>query len=122
VPNNPAQMCLDLEGPIGLRVSWRQMFGDNPPVRQARQRWACWLQIARKAGKRGGNGLLAKMWTSPEGCYDEGEKCRHLRGRAWCRLQELPACYNPILSAQLGMPGMACMGFGKDAKNGTADK
>ena len=83
-------------------------------LRAVEQRTA---QIARKLGKKHGGRLLAKMWASPEGCVDDAGKCRHLRGRAWCRLQQLPASYNPILSERLGMPGMACMGAGKDPVN-----
>ena len=120
-PDNPRQMRLNLAGPVTRLSTWQAMFGDNPPVRQARQRWARWLRIARKMGKKKHGRELARMWASPEGCVDDVGRCRHLRGRAWCGFQQLPASYNPILSERLGMPGMACMGMGKDPTDETGD-
>ena len=35
-----------------------------------------------------------------------------------CESQELPACFNPILTGRCGVIGMACMGTGFEAEEG----
>ncbi len=77
-----------------LRVQWSEL---NTP-----ERWHAWLVLVCRHDT-----WLYEYWTDYDGC----DGCQHFE-RGWCRLQELPASYNPILTPRLGMIGMACMGIG----------
>jgi len=103
------QLSLATAVNIKLESSFEDILGyaeHAMTVEERRARWARWLRIARKRER---SRHAAVLWTSPS---EDCRGCRHLRGRAWCRQMELPACVNPVLSFRAGMVGMACMGLG----------
>lgn len=84
-----------------LNVSWEYLM--------ILKNWLNWLGIVKKKDK-----LLYEVWSDLEGCYE----CKHLnKNDIWCKLQNIPATINPILTLRLGMVGMACMGAGKEVWN-----
>jgi hypothetical protein len=91
---------------VVLEISFADLLGkrrSDMPDEVRRDRWEQWKALAGEADE----------YWSAEGC----EGCIHLDGD-WCKLQELPAAVNPILSLRHGIPGMACMGMGKELKEG----
>lgn len=87
---------------VTLKISWTDLLGTKAtdmPDALRRQRWEQWLALSSDYGR--------EYWTDTEGC----EGCKHLDGN-WCKLQELPATVNPLLTIHGGMIGMACMGAG----------
>jgi hypothetical protein len=88
---------------VSLKISFEDLLGKKQSVlteEQRKVRWAKWVSLAGEEA--------ASWWMDCEGC----EACIHLDGH-WCKLQGLPATVNPYLSFRHGMPGMACMGAGK---------
>ncbi len=82
----------------GLNVSWEYLM--------TIENWLDWLYIVKKKDK-----LMYEVWSDLEGCFD----CKHLNKKdIWCKLQNIPATINPILTLRLGMVGMACIGAGKE--------
>ena len=80
-----------------LRAEWSEL--------RTPERWRRWLELIR-----GHDVWLYEYWTDYSGC----DGCQHFE-QGWCRLQGLPASYNPILTPRLGgMIGMACMGMRPD--------
>ncbi|BAP30113.1 uncharacterized protein CHSO_1076 [Chryseobacterium sp. StRB126] len=62
---------------------------------------------------------VIEVWTSPGG---DGEcvQCIHFNyDDGWCVLMGLPSSVNPVLSFKHGMPGMACMGAGREINGQT---
>lgn len=99
------QLDLFPDPPVTLESKFEEIFHLSMPPKLRRDRWAQWLRIARS---RKYSHDAAEMWTDHEACVG----CKHLRGRAWCTLQNLPCTVNPYLSFRTGMIGMACMGGG----------
>src|ERR1051325_5393470 len=95
----------DLLVPVTLKISFENLLGKRSSEISAETRQARWEEWKALAGQD-----AAEWWEpDPEACGG----CVHLAGD-WCRLMELPAAVNPILSFRFGMPGMACMGAGKE--------
>ena len=115
------QLGLLGEVPVTLTIGWTELFGGNAremTEQQRRDRWAQWLRLDREDNEGEGG----CYWQCTEGCYDEqGRRCVHLRGQAWCSNAELPAAINPVLTMKYSYIGMACMGAGfaleKDAES-----
>lgn len=81
-----------------LNVSWKYLMILN--------NWLNWLNITKKKDR-----LMYEVWSDLEGCFG----CKHLNKKnIWCKLQNIPATINPILTLRLGIVGMACMGAGKE--------
>ena len=84
--------------PEGLKVTWEELM--TP------QSWRAWLDLAKKKDE-----FLYQCWSDVFACMG----CRFLdRENIWCRLQGLPATFNPYLTPRTGLDGMACMGMGKE--------
>lgn len=93
--------------PVTKRISFVDLFGtmkDRVPAHIRMARWEEWKRIA--------GADIADYWFPGKEC----QGCKHLIGRDWCGLQQLPASVNPILSFRSGMIGMACMGAGYEKK------
>lgn len=68
--------------------------------------WLNWLGIAREK-----DSLIYEAWSDLSCCFG----CKHLNEKnIWCKLQNIPATINPILTLRTGMVGMACMGMGRE--------
>lgn len=96
---------------ITLKSSFAEILGrkdDVFPESVRRSRWARWLRLARR---RKQSKVTADVWIKSHECAG----CIHRRG-AWCTLMGLPCTVNPILSFSNGIPGMACMGAGREER------
>lgn len=90
---------------VRRRISWEDLLGkkaDDMPSDIRRARWERWKSISPPEA--------AEFWSTHE-CSD----CLHIDGD-WCKLQELPAAVNPILTFRHSVPGMACMGAGYEKR------
>lgn len=93
--------------PVNLRSEWADLLPEVATPSTRRGRWAQWLRLARAAGA----GNQARDWVTDHECGD----CMHRRG-GWCQRQGLPCTVNPVLTMRAGMPGMACMGMGRERR------
>lgn len=81
-----------------LNVSWEYLM--------VLENWLNWLDIVKKKDM-----LMYEVWSDLEVCFN----CKHLNKKhVWCKLQNIPATINPILTLRCGMVGMACMGGGRE--------
>lgn len=91
---------------VKLKSSFEEILGKNADFYSEdvrKDRWGKWKALALKKGDK----ELVEVWTNIEACHD----CYHINEKeAWCNLQGLPCTVNPILSFQMGIVGMACMG------------
>lgn len=93
---------------VTLSIRWPELFSKDMPELIRRNRWATWLRKCRKSKRR----EIAHEWVRGNDCAN----CAHRRGCGWCSLQALPCSVNPILTMRHGMPGMACMGSGRELR------
>lgn len=116
----PEQSTLFGESPVTLETRWHDLLGDSDAdmtETQRRDRWAGWLRLAKHH-----DADTARYWASADGCRsDDGARCCHLKGRAWCGLMALPCTVNPVLTMRHGMIGMACMGAGFEGGDADAE-
>lgn len=91
---------------ITLESQWLEILPKDATTAERRSRWAQWLRCARSYDRS-----LATGWMPEERC----QGCANRRG-GWCALQQLPCSVNPILTVQHSVPGMACMGLGREPK------
>lgn len=85
--------------------SFEQILGKSPEdiePQERLRRWKKQMSFSRS---------IKQYWSDTSECNG----CIHLNKKeAWCELQGLPCCVNPILTYSSGMIGMACMGIGKE--------
>lgn len=93
---------------VTLRSRWTEILPSAATPSERRARWATWLRAARAAGA----GDQAREWADGRECCGD---CAHRRG-GWCALQGLPCSVNPVLTIRHNMPGMACMGMGRQER------
>lgn len=88
---------------IHLNSSWEEILPKGD-IKASKENWSEWLTLCRQDDSE-----RAAMWSGEETCVG----CIHYRpDDYWCKLQELPASFNPILTPK-GYLGMACMGAGR---------
>jgi len=100
---------LPLYPEVTLKISWHDLLGDPRRSRSTmlnsvrRERWEAWKALAPAD--------LVEWWQdcAAEVCHG----CRHCDGD-WCMRQHLPAAVNPVTTFRHGLPGMACMGIGRE--------
>lgn len=85
--------------------SFEQILGKRPEdytESERKKRWNKQMSFSNS---------VRKYWSDTSECIG----CIHLNEKeAWCNLQGLPCCVNPITTYQMGMLGMACMGVGRE--------
>jgi hypothetical protein len=98
---------------VTLKSSFEEILGktaEEYPEEVRKQRWEEWKACARK--KKDGQDTI-DSWSDQTACVG----CIHLnKEQSWCNAMGLPCTVNPILSFQMGMVGMACMGTGYEAQ------
>lgn len=85
--------------------SFEQVLGRKPEdftENERKRRWNKQMSFSKS---------VREYWSDTTECIG----CIHLNEKeAWCKLQGLPCCVNPILTFRQGMIGMACMGTGRE--------
>lgn len=99
---------------IKISSSFEEILGKSVETysdEERRERWKQWQNIALEIGDPD----CVSLWLDSFEC----QGCIHLdEQESWCRLQGLPCTVNPVLSFRNGIPGMACMGAGKETAGG----
>lgn len=101
------QLSLPVLPQVTRGMTWANLFGrsiDEVTPQTRRSRWEELKQLATEVERS----AMVEVW---ENC--ERRDCRHFCG-GWCERQGLPSAFNPITK----ITGMACMGFGYQAKGG----
>lgn len=93
---------------VKLKMSFVDILGENDErygESERKKRWEEWKALA----ENNGDIELVRFWSDSSSCIG----CVHLN-ESWCDLQGLPCTVNPVLSFNHALPGMACMGVGKE--------
>lgn len=98
--------------------SFEQILGKTVHDYSREDRKSRWNKCVEEF-KTNGKKESINVWIEPggDGSCLECVHCNHSDG--WCILMGLPSAVNPVLSFQHALPGMACMGAGKQTKGQT---
>ncbi|MCJ8153217.1 hypothetical protein MKJ01_05505 [Chryseobacterium sp. SSA4.19] len=103
---------------IKFYSSFEQILGKTVNDYSKEERKSRWNKCLEEFRSSGRNDLI-EVWTEPGGDGSCLECVHYNLGDGWCVLMGLPSAVNPILSFQHALPGMACMGVGKQTKGQT---
>lgn len=98
--------------------SFEQILGKTQQTYTKEERKERWNKCISEFEKNNKSEFI-EVWNGPGG---DGTCCECIHFNpvdGWCVLLGLPSTVNPILSFQHALPGLACMGVGKETKGQT---